>query len=212
MPDVKLGPLWEAAMTHHTDTAKKLLELGADPRILTDALFDAINEWNASGMPEIRIERKAIKHCRYLVSLGADVNGRNPHSSNPWKSYAPILQAAYQCRPNVAKCLIELGADIGATDADGIGLFEIPPDSKKRGMVDKFRRELAEYIDREIMKESAEKVPPEKLLGGNGLPVPGLTLACAMGMLPEIFKGGQWAADLEEAAAYEKVLDAFPEH
>jgi ankyrin repeat protein len=55
------------------------------------------------------VEKNDIQKVRFLLPLGADVNARDPYAS-----MSPLMMAAYDGYTEIAKLLIEKGAEINA--------------------------------------------------------------------------------------------------
>jgi ankyrin repeat protein len=55
------------------------------------------------------IEKNDIQKIRYLIPMGADVNARDPYAS-----MSPLMMAAYDGYTEIARLLIEKGAEVNA--------------------------------------------------------------------------------------------------
>jgi len=55
------------------------------------------------------IEKNDIQKVRYLIPIGADVNAKDPYAS-----MTPLMMAAYNGYTEIAKLLIEKGAEVNA--------------------------------------------------------------------------------------------------
>ncbi|XP_024188925.1 ankyrin-1 isoform X2 [Rosa chinensis] len=91
-------PLIHAARLGHTDTAKLLLEYGANPSIASDLGATALH--HSAGLGNIEL-------LRYLISKGVDVNSQSDAGS-------PLIWAAGHDQPDAVKVLLEHHANAGA--------------------------------------------------------------------------------------------------
>ncbi len=91
-----------------------------------DCVFDGADDGLAAGplfsipesVDEYTFASALVKAINYLYSIGWDLEERNHHGQTP------LLHAATECRPQVARCLktlIERGAKLDARDETGRG-------------------------------------------------------------------------------------------
>ncbi|XP_062004664.1 uncharacterized protein LOC133721905 [Rosa rugosa] len=97
-------PLIHAARLGHTDTAKLLLEYGANPSIASDLGATALH--HSAGLGNIEL-------LRYLISKGVDVNSQSDAGS-------PLIWAAGHDQPDAVKVLLEHHANPNAESDDDI--------------------------------------------------------------------------------------------
>ncbi|PRQ41797.1 putative ankyrin repeat-containing domain, acetyltransferase A, auxiliary subunit [Rosa chinensis] len=97
-------PLIHAARLGHTDTAKLLLEYGANPSIASDLGATALH--HSAGLGNIEL-------LRYLISKGVDVNSQSDAGS-------PLIWAAGHDQPDAVKVLLEHHANPNTESDDDI--------------------------------------------------------------------------------------------
>jgi ankyrin repeat protein len=76
---------------------------------ITATLGTIVHSQSATDDLFAAIEKNDIQKVRYLIPMGADVNARDPYAS-----MSPLMMAAYDGYTEIARLLIEKGADVNA--------------------------------------------------------------------------------------------------
>jgi ankyrin repeat protein len=76
---------------------------------ITVMLGTVVHSQSATDDLFAAVEKNDIQKVRFLLPLGADVNARDPYAS-----MSPLMMAAYDGYTEIAKLLIEKGAEINA--------------------------------------------------------------------------------------------------
>lgn len=98
--DSGITPLYAAAKRSDLRLATMLLEHGAD------------SNWNENGMLAL-FEAATLEMAEALVNHGADVNAQNA------QGLTPLHMAVARCRMDVARFLLEQGAEVNACEKSG---------------------------------------------------------------------------------------------
>jgi ankyrin repeat protein len=117
-------PLVRAAQSGDTELLKLLVQLGADPKIVTElgdsALTVAAGIGWVEGVTYERSPQDNLEAIRYLLDLGLDPNHANREGRTP------LMGAALKGRNDVIQLLVDRGAkleirDRGSRDTDKVG-------------------------------------------------------------------------------------------
>ncbi|KAL6146788.1 hypothetical protein ACLB2K_057465 [Fragaria x ananassa] len=103
-------PLIHAARLGHTDTAKLLLEYGANPSIASDLGATALH--HSAGLGNIEL-------LRCLISKGVDINSQSDAGS-------PLIWAAGHDQPDAVKILLEHQANLTSSIFISVGVGPEP--------------------------------------------------------------------------------------
>jgi ankyrin repeat protein len=76
---------------------------------ITAMLGTIVHSQSATDDLFAAIEKNDIQKVRYLIPIGADVNAKDPYAS-----MTPLMMAAYDGYTEIAKLLIEKGAEVNA--------------------------------------------------------------------------------------------------
>jgi ankyrin repeat protein len=76
---------------------------------LTAMLCTIVHSQSATDDLFAAIEKNDVQKVKYLVAIGADVNAKDPYAS-----MSPLMMAAYNGFTDIAKLLLEKGAQINA--------------------------------------------------------------------------------------------------